>query len=110
MPFAQTGLISSRGTARQGSMGENYNHYTGVRLRVIGSGDLRMTFLGQDEIQTESLTPFTLASADRKSPFRLTNFISQRVHFKVETTAIDETFTIHRIVIFAKQIYTEEPG
>lgn len=111
MPFIQTALIDSRSAARSGgSSGENINHYTGVRMRVVGSGSLEMTLRSQDNIRSVSLVPFTMASVARTSPFRLVNFVEQRVQLRIETLLIDEEFRINRIILYAKTLWIEEPG
>ena len=111
MPFIKTALLDAQGAARgMGSSGENINHYTGVRMRVVGAGNLEMTLLSQDEVRSIALTPFTMTSVARTSPFRLTNFVEQRVQLKVETLLIDESFRINRIIIYAKPLWVEEPG
>lgn len=111
MPFVQTALLDARGAARGvGSSGENINHYTGVRMRVVGSGSLEMTLRSQDNVRTVSLVPFTMAAIARISPFRLVNFVEQRVQLKIETLLIDEIFRINRIILYAKTLWTEEPG
>jgi len=111
MPFAQTAMLSARGAARtQGSQGENINHYTGVRMRVVGSGSLEMTLRSQDNIRSISLVPFTMATTARTSPFRLVNFVEQRVQLRIETLLIDEEFRINRIILYAKPLWIEEPG
>ncbi len=111
MPFIKTALIDSTGSARtEGSTGENINHYTGVRMRVVGSGSLEMTLLSQDSIRNVVLSPFTMASVARTSPFRLTNFVEQRVQLRVETLLIDEIFRINRIILYSKPLWVEEPG
>ena len=111
MPFVQTAMIDASGAARpKGSKGENINHYTGIRMRVVGSGSLEMTLRSQDNVRNVSLIPFTMASIARTSPFRLVNFVEQRVQLKIETLLIDETFRINRIILYAKPLWVEEPG
>ena len=103
--------MSPLGTARtHGSSGELINHFTGVRMRVVGSGSLEMTLLSQDAIRSVTLTPFTLALTARTSPFRLTNFVEQRAQLEGKTDTINEIFRINRIVIYAKPLWVEEPG
>lgn len=111
MPFVKTALISGAGAARsQGSGGENINHFAGVRMRVIGSGNLQMTLFSQDSVRSQTLTSFVMASTARISPFRLTSFVEQRAQLRIETTAINEIFRINRIVLYVKPIFTMEPG
>ena len=99
------------GTARtHGSSGENINHFTGVRLRVVGSGNLDIELISQDGVNTQTLTAFVLAATNRISPFRLANFVEQRAQLRISTNVVDETFRINRIVIYAKPIFTMEPA
>lgn len=111
MPFIQTGLIDGRSTARpKSSTGENFFHFTGVRIRVVGAGELDMILYSPDEINSYALGFFTLASTARTSPLRLSNAIEQRVKLDLRTDAINEIFTVNRIILFAKQFATEEPA
>ena len=51
-----------------------------------------------------------MATTNRFSNFVLSNVVEQRVQLELKTTAINETFTVHRIVIFAKPIATMLPA
>jgi len=107
MPFIKTALFDHSSAARsRGSTGEFINHFGGIRMRVIGTGDLLMTLLSQDEVRSQSLVAFTMATTSRISPFRLASFMEQRAQLRVETTAIDEIFRINRIIIYAKPVFT----
>lgn len=101
----------SLGTARsQGSSGEFINHFTGIRVRVAGTGVLRPTMHGQDSVTSSVLPTITMATTNRFSNFVLANVVEQRVGLELKTTAIDETFTIHRIVLFARPMATMTPA
>ncbi len=111
MPFIKTAMIGVGGTARPKSgADETLNHYTGTRIRVTGVGSLLMSLISQDGVNTQVLTPFTLASTNRLAPFRLANFIEQRVQLQLSTTAIDETFRVTKIIIYAKPVFTMVPA
>ena len=99
------------GTARShGSSGEYFNHFTATRIRVVGAGSLDMTLFSPDEVNSLSLGSFTLAATNRVAPIRLTNFIEQRAKLQLKTDAINETFRVNRIVIYAKPVFAEEPA
>lgn len=99
------------GVARShGSSGEYINHCTGLRMRVVGSGELELTLRSQDDIVNQSLTPFTLSSTDRTNPFRLANFIQYRMQLEGKTDTINEIFRINRIVLYVKPFAVEEPA
>lgn len=90
--------------------GEYIYHVAGVRLRVIGSGSLRMFFHSLDSIRSFTLLPLSMSSTNDKEPTRLGNFRSQRIQLELKTDAIDEYFQISKIIIFAKTSATSLPG
>ena len=99
------------GTARSNiSKGENISHFTGIRLRVTGSGSLRPTLYSLDDIRSEVLVAMTMSATTNIEPFRLSNFMEQRARLELKTTALNETFRINRIIIFAKPIFTMYPA
>lgn len=91
-------------------MAENIIHFGGIRLRVVGSGNLRPTMYSFDKIKSSVLVPLVMNSTDNIEPTRISNFVSQRMMLRLETTAINEIMRINRIIIFAKPIYTSYPG
>ena len=95
--------------AALGVSGEYIHHTTGVRMRVNGAGNLRMTLLGLDDVRSYVMVPFVLSSAPGIEPTRGANFKNQRTRLRVETTAIDEFFTISRIILFMKPTATSLP-
>ena len=90
-------------------MANEINHYAGYTIRVVGSGNLRVTFKGLDNIETSVLTPLVLASTNRREPTKLANFIAQRMVLRLETTAIDEWFKINNLTVWIKPLYTQYP-
>lgn len=91
-------------------MAENILHWTGIRLRVNGSGNLRPTLYSLDKVDSTVLTPLVMATLTARQPTRLCNFVSQRVIYRLETTAINEFMNINRIILFTKPLYTQFPG
>ena len=95
---------------------ESEYHIVAVRFRVVGSGnlDLALTDLGKvvglDVVptQTQNLVPITMVNSTRIEPTRLANFQSQRTRLEGSVDALDETFTISRIIIFAKAVTVGE--
>ena len=94
----------------EGSLGENISHIAAIRVRVNGTGSLKMTVSSLDNIRSKILVPLPMATASRIIPTRLVNFMEQRVSFTLGTTNMDEKFRINRIVIFTKEVFTSYPG
>lgn len=90
-----------------GSGEQDILHFGGVRIRVNGSGNLRLRFLSLDNVQTQTLVPLTMATLPGRQPTRLANFVSQRGMLEVSTTAIDEVFRINKIILFSKPLWSE---
>ena len=90
-------------------MAEDILHFGSVRLRASGSGVLRTTVKGLDNVATATLPTLTMSTAPGREPTLLMNFVSQRARFRFEVTAIDEYFDIHRIIIFVKPLWTSFP-
>ena len=102
MPFIETFLA--------GSDNENISHWGGIRLRVIGNGDLIPTYYGLDKVESRSLVNITMSEPERREPTRLANFVAQRCLLRLETNVIDDYMEIQRIILYAKEIYTQFPG
>lgn len=96
-------------SANFGSTGENIQHVSHIRLRVIGSGVLRHTLYSLDDIRSTSVPNLTMQSATNREPTKLANFVEQRVSLEGKTTDINEYLRINRIIIFFKEYGSEYP-
>lgn len=92
------------------SGGENITHFAAIRVRVTGTGNLRMAAYSYDDVRSKTLVPFVMASATRIVPTRIVNFLEQRASFEMKTTEIDEDIRVNRIVIFMKETFSSYPG
>lgn len=97
-------------TAKSGSAGENIHHYSHIRMRVVGEGNLKISLFSMDEVRTKVLPPLAMQPTTRIIPTKLTNFVEQRAGLKIETTELNEHFHITRIVLFTKEYGSEYPG
>lgn len=85
-------------------------HFTAVRLRVNGNGNLQLNLKSLDEVQNVPLANLAMATTTNREPTRLANYIDQRGFLELKTTVIDEWFVISKITIFIKPMYTSYPG
>lgn len=97
-------------SASEGSGGENISHFTAVRLRLNGAGNLQMRLYSLDEIRFIDLIPFTMKNSTNIQPTRACNFVEQRAQLQIKTTEINEVFRINRIILFVRELYTDYPG
>ena len=99
------------GAARsQGSAGESINHTTGLRIRVVGVGNLNLKFHSLDDVFEYDLGSLAMQSTTNKEPFVLANVLEQRTYLEGFTTQCQEVFNINRIIIFTKPVFTMHPG
>jgi len=89
---------------------ESEHHVVGIRMRVVGAGNMRLSLTDLDDIQTQVLIPISMALTTRIEPLRLANFQSQRIRLVGTITAINEHFQFGRIVMFAKPVAMEYPA
>lgn len=94
----------------EASSGESVSHFAAIRIRLNGTGQLKMSVHSLDDIRSKALVPFVMQSQTRIIPTRLVNFMEQRASFELKTTEINEKFRINRIVIFQKEVFTSVPG
>jgi hypothetical protein len=89
--------------------GENLLHYNAVRMRLNGSGNLKMTLYSLDDVNSQELDPFVMASATNIQPTRICNFIEQRAQLEIYTDELNTYFKINRILVFAKELFSSYP-
>lgn len=94
----------------EASSGENISHFAAIRIRVNGTGELKMKVYSLDNVREKTLVPFQMNLLNRIIPTRIVNFMEQRATFELKTTEIDQHFRINRIVIFTKEVFTSYPG
>lgn len=92
------------------SSGENISHFAAIRIRVNGTGELKMKVYSLDDVRNKTLVPFQMNTQNRIIPTRIVNFIEQRASFELKTTQLDEHFRINRIVLYMKEVFTSYPG
>lgn len=80
----------------------NILHAGAVRLRVTGSGNLVLHLRSLQDVNNEQLASLVMEASTNVEPVQLANFTDQRIQLEGKTVDIDETFSISKIVIFAK--------
>jgi hypothetical protein len=85
-------------------------HIAGVRLRIVGSGNLQMYLRTLDNTRSFTMLPLPMAATTDKEPTRLGNIRSQRTQVEFRVTEQDEWFRISKLVVFAKVSGTSLPG
>jgi hypothetical protein len=94
----------------EASVGENISHFASIRIRVNGTGSLKMKVSSLDDVRSKELVPFTMQTTNRIIPTRIVNFMEPRAAFELKTTEMNEFMRINRIVVFVKEVFTSYPG
>lgn len=84
-------------------------HTVAVRLRVNGSGNLRLFLRSLDDVYNSALKPQVMATLTNIEPTILANFNEQRTQLQIITIAINERFLISKIVVFVKPVASGYP-
>lgn len=87
----------------------NVTHFAGVRLRVVGSGNLQITVGTLEDVITKSPSAIVMDEPTRIEPYRIVNFMSQRASFQFKTTAENEWFKVNQLVVYMKPVFTNYP-
>lgn len=96
---------------RKSNSGEgSIYHYGSVRLRALGSGNLRMRLISLSDTKEAIMAPLVLSTATDREPLKTVNFKQQRASLEISTTAIDEYFSIDKIVVYIKPVGSSYPG
>lgn len=93
----------------QGSSGEAIQHFSHIRMRVIGAGTLKGKLVSLDESYYTDLPNMTLAAVTDIEPTNLTNFVSQRAGLELYTEEENEWMRVNRVIIFLKDFGSEYP-
>jgi len=97
------------GTAREGGTGEGVVHFNAVRLRVTGTGNLKMKMLSLDDEFSDDLSDLPIKEKSGIEPTMPCNFMAQRMALEIKTVNINEYFKINRIIIFSREVFTSFP-
>lgn len=88
-------------------MAESILHFGAVRLRAQGTGNLKLSYIGLDDVSIKINAPLILATSSGREPTILTNFISQRARLHILQTEIDDYMKVNRVVLYMNA-YAEE--
>lgn len=97
-------------TTSEGSGGEDVQHFSHIRVRATGQGQIFLSIAEQDYINPKTLVPIILSNVNRRTPDRLVNFVAQRASFTFYTPEINTYLRINRIIVYMKTIYASRPG
>lgn len=93
-------------------IGDTVNHYGIIRMRVQGSGELKLTLMSlpdESDIQEQFVCPSIVLPNQRKFPTVLSDYKSMGAQLEIRTTEIDEVFQIGMISIYSIPIATTYP-
>lgn len=89
---------------------DNVIHVNAIRLRVTGSGNLKLTMHSLNDVATLDLQNLAMSASTNILPTKLTNFRQQRAMLELKTTEIDETFRITKLIVFVTTVASDYPS
>lgn len=84
-------------------------HYTGARMRIRGSGNLKITLSSIDDALVVTAPDLTLNLAPGKPLYRGWNFTSERCAVKLRMTGPGDYFSLTHFSLFYKQLWATRP-
>lgn len=97
-------------TSSEGSGGENIQHFSHVRVRSTGQGQMFFSVASLDYTNPKVLVPIILRTPNRNATDRLVNYVAQRATFTLYTPELNTYLRINRIIVYVKEIYKSLPG
>jgi hypothetical protein len=88
---------------------EYINHFTAIRMRLKGTGNIKGTLFSYDEVQSDILNPTAMSSVTDDPVTLLADFTSFVAKLRLEITEIDESFNISQIIIYSKPVASSFP-
>lgn len=86
---------------------DTINHFTGVKVRVSGSGDLLISGRALDDSQTFGSAPITLDAAPGLSYFKGFNLTTERCAVKLRLGGIGEYFNISKFTLYQTPVWED---
>lgn len=105
-----TAIDSYVQTSLKTSQSEWIQHFAGMKLRILGVGDLQITLYGEDNSNPVTVPVITLSSTPGKEFDRLINYIDEKMSVKFRTSNFGEWFNLDRFTLFAKSLWLRRPG
>jgi hypothetical protein len=100
--YIQTALLSPAETGNECT-------FTGLVMRVKGSGSLQITLTGEDGSDSFSAAPLTLSTAPGRALQRNLNYVNSKCSVKLRTSNYGEYFSIHKFILYASKLWEERP-
>lgn len=88
---------------------EYINHFTAIRMRLKGQGNILGTLYSYDEIQSDVLNPTPMSSVVDDPITLLADFTSYVGKLELSTHDFDDVMNISQILIYIKPVATSFP-
>lgn len=85
------------------------NHFNAVRLRVTGSGLLKVKILSLDGASFQSATPVTLQPMTDRLITQLLNFRASHAQVELRVEDLDANFTLQGLIVYYRPLEVEYP-
>jgi len=86
------------------------SHFGGLKLRVIGSGNLQINLTGEDGSNSQDPPGITLSTNSGAEPDRLINFINEKCSIKLRVSFPGEKFNLSKVTLYARPLWLRRPS
>jgi hypothetical protein len=86
------------------------SHFAGIKLRVIGYGNLQISLSGEDSSGAVSVPSIALSSSPGSEPDRIFNFKNEKCSVKLRVSFPDEKFNLSKVTLYAKPLWLRRPS
>jgi hypothetical protein len=83
--------------------------YTGLVLRVKGSGSLTINLTGEDGSNTVNVSALTLSTAPGYALQRNFNYVNSKCSVKLRVSNSGEYFSLHNFILYTTKLWNERP-
>lgn len=88
---------------------EYINHFTAIRTRLKGQGNILGTLYSYDEVQSDVLNPTAMSAVLDDPVTLLADFTSYVAKLELSTHDFDDVMNVSQIIIYAKPVATSFP-
>jgi len=86
------------------------NHFSGIKFRCVGVGDIEIRLYSEDDVVTEDVTVITLGLTPGKDYETPINFTNERMSIRFQVNAINERYSFNSLYVWGKASWLRRSG
>jgi hypothetical protein len=86
------------------------NHFSGLKFRVTGTGNLEIRIYGEDDSNPEDVPVIALSSAPGMDYETIINYVAERMSVRFRVDSINERYTFSSLYVWGKALWLRRPN